>query len=67
LNIIFCLQIRQPYKKPKKQMEIKNITILGAGTMGHGIAQAALRAGYSVTLFDIETKFLEKGPAIIKA
>lgn len=33
-------------------MEIKNITILGSGIMGHGIAQVSAMAGYNVVLWD---------------
>ncbi|MDD4627525.1 MAG: 3-hydroxyacyl-CoA dehydrogenase NAD-binding domain-containing protein, partial [Syntrophomonas sp.] len=36
-------------------MEIKKIGVLGAGTMGAGIAQVAAEAGFSVILVDIET------------
>ena len=41
-------------------MEIKNITVLGSGIMGHGIAQISAMAGYNVVLRDIEQKFLDK-------
>ncbi|MCH7968006.1 MAG: 3-hydroxyacyl-CoA dehydrogenase family protein [Thaumarchaeota archaeon] len=40
-------------------MRIKNITVLGSGIMGHGIAQVSATAGYNVTLRDIEQKFLD--------
>ena len=33
---------------------IQNIAVIGAGTMGHGIAQVAAQAGYEVTLVDVE-------------
>lgn len=42
-------------------MEIKTIGVVGAGTMGHGIAQVLLRSGYSVTLADASVAFLAKG------
>lgn len=35
--------------------------VIGAGTMGNGIAQVAARAGYSVVLRDIKDEFLERG------
>ncbi len=35
-------------------MEIKRIFVIGAGTMGAGIAQVAIRAGYSVGLYDAQ-------------
>ena len=41
-------------------MKIKNITVLGSGIMGHGIAQISAMAGYNVVLRDIEQKFLDK-------
>jgi len=34
-------------------MNITKITVIGAGTMGHGIAQVAAQAGYSVSLVDV--------------
>jgi 3-hydroxyacyl-CoA dehydrogenase len=45
--------------------EIKTVTILGAGTMGAGIAIAFLDGGYHVNLFDINAEALEKGAARI--
>ena len=41
-------------------MDIKNIGVIGAGTMGNGIAQVAASAGYSVTLVDINEEYLQK-------
>lgn len=41
-------------------MEIKSITILGSGTMGHGIAQASAFSGLNVSLFDIDQDMLDK-------
>ena len=40
--------------------KIKNITVVGAGVMGYGIAQVALMAGFNVTLVDIEEKIVNK-------
>ena len=39
---------------------MKNITVIGAGTMGNGIAHAFAQSGYSVNLVDISTDALEK-------
>jgi len=47
-------------------MEIKNITVLGSGIMGHGIAQVSAMAGYNVVLRDIEQPFLDKAMGKIK-
>ena len=42
-------------------MEIKTIGVIGAGTMGNGIAQVAAEAGFSVIMRDIEDSFVERG------
>ncbi len=47
-------------------MIIKNITVLGSGIMGHGIAQVSAMSGYNVVLRDIEQKFLDKAMEKIK-
>jgi 3-hydroxybutyryl-CoA dehydrogenase len=41
------------------------IFVIGAGTMGSGIAQIAAQAGYDVCLRDIDMKFVDKGLASI--
>jgi 3-hydroxybutyryl-CoA dehydrogenase len=40
--------------------EIKTVAVLGAGTMGNGIAHSLARAGYSVILRDVEERFLQR-------
>ncbi|MCC7105120.1 MAG: 3-hydroxybutyryl-CoA dehydrogenase [Chloroflexi bacterium] len=45
----------------------KRIGVVGAGTMGAGIAQVAATAGFHVLLYDLETSFLERGLAVIGA
>jgi 3-hydroxybutyryl-CoA dehydrogenase len=47
-------------------MQIRHITVLGAGTMGHGIAHAAVAAGYDTRLFDVAPAALERGRAAIE-
>jgi 3-hydroxybutyryl-CoA dehydrogenase len=47
-------------------MEIKNITVLGSGTMGHGIAQAAITAGFTAVLYDINQGLVDQGIARIR-
>jgi len=46
-------------------MEIKRVGVIGAGTMGNGIAHVFARGGYSVTLCDVEQRFLDRGLATI--
>ena len=41
--------------------DIQTIGVLGAGTMGNGIAHVFARAGYRVILRDIEKRFLDRG------
>jgi 3-hydroxybutyryl-CoA dehydrogenase len=47
-------------------MEIKKIGVLGAGTMGNGIAQVCALSGHEVVMRDIEDRFLENGMNAIK-
>ncbi|MDI6917377.1 MAG: 3-hydroxybutyryl-CoA dehydrogenase [Thermoplasmatales archaeon] len=42
-------------------MEIKKIGVIGAGTMGHGIALVCAKSGYGVVMRDIEQKFVDNG------
>ena len=44
---------------------IKNVSVIGAGTMGNGIAHVFAHAGYSVTLIDVSATQLEKALATI--
>src|SRR6476661_174347 len=37
------------------------IGVVGAGTMGNGIAQVAARAGYNVIMHDVRDEFLDRG------
>ncbi len=43
------------------EMQVKTIGVLGAGSMGNGIAQLAAQAGYQVIMRDIEDRFIETG------
>jgi 3-hydroxybutyryl-CoA dehydrogenase len=47
-------------------METKKIAVLGAGVMGHGIAQICAQAGYEVNLRDIKDEFVQSGISRIK-
>jgi 3-hydroxybutyryl-CoA dehydrogenase len=40
---------------------ISTVAVLGAGTMGNGIAHVFARAGYTVILRDVEQRFLDRG------
>lgn len=46
-------------------MEIQRVGVIGAGTMGNGIAHVFARNGYEVTLCDIGRKFLDQALATI--
>jgi 3-hydroxybutyryl-CoA dehydrogenase len=41
-------------------MQIKRVGVVGAGTMGNGIAHVFARSGYAVTLYDVEQRFLDR-------
>jgi len=47
-------------------MEIKKIAVLGAGVMGHGIAQVCAQSGYQVNLRDIKDEFVQAGISKIR-
>lgn len=47
-------------------MDIKKIGVIGAGTMGNGIAQVAATAGYKVSLVDIKDEYLQKALSTIE-
>jgi 3-hydroxybutyryl-CoA dehydrogenase len=47
--------------------EIKTVGVVGAGTMGSGIAQVFARAGFSVVLCDLEMALLERAVERIRA
>lgn len=47
-------------------MSIENIAVIGAGTMGNGIAQVCAVAGYQVTLIDVSDAALERGLATLR-
>ena len=46
-------------------MTIKHIFVIGAGTMGNGIAQVVATSGYQVTCMDVQAAALEKAKATI--
>ena len=52
---------------PPSASAIEHITVIGAGTMGHGIAAQAARCGYSVHLYDPQEEALSRGLTQISA
>src|SRR5205085_4766623 len=46
-------------------MEIKRVGVVGAGTMGNGIAHVFARSGYDVLLCDVEQQYLDRALEII--
>lgn len=48
-------------------MAIQNILVIGAGTMGHGIAHVAAQAGYDAYLYDVASDMVETGLGKVKA
>ena len=47
--------------------QVRTITVLGAGTMGHGIAYAAVSAGFDTRMYDVSDAAVSKGRAHIEA
>ncbi|HPC02457.1 MAG TPA: 3-hydroxyacyl-CoA dehydrogenase family protein [Syntrophales bacterium] len=47
-------------------MKVERMAVIGSGTMGHGIAQAAIFAGYEVRLYDVAREMLDRALGIIK-
>ena len=46
-------------------MSIETIGVVGAGTMGNGIAHVCAKAGFRVVLVEVEQRFLDRGLAAI--
>jgi 3-hydroxybutyryl-CoA dehydrogenase len=51
--------------QPELRMAIQRVGVIGAGTMGNGIAHVFARSGYQVLLCDVEQRFLERALAVI--
>ncbi|KAB1196337.1 MULTISPECIES: 3-hydroxyacyl-CoA dehydrogenase family protein [Haloferax] len=45
--------------------DIETVGVVGAGTMGNGIAQVAAMSGYDVVMRDLETEYVERGLSAI--
>jgi 3-hydroxybutyryl-CoA dehydrogenase len=50
----------------KSQAEIRRVGVIGAGTMGNGIAHVFARSGVAVVLVEVEQRFLDRGLATIR-
>ncbi len=44
----------------EKKLGVRTVAVLGAGTMGNGIAQVAAMAGFRTWMYDLEDSFLER-------
>jgi 3-hydroxybutyryl-CoA dehydrogenase len=53
------------YVKEEERMDIFSIFVVGAGTMGNGIAQVAATSGYHVTMMDVIPGQIERAQATI--
>ena len=58
--------MQQQSDQQTRRVEIETIAVLGAGTMGHGIAQVAAACGYRVILRDTESAALVRGVQAIE-
>src|SRR5690348_12676220 len=47
-------------------MDIKTVGVIGAGTMGNGIAHVFAKNGYQVCLCEVEQRFLDHGMHTIR-
>ena len=46
-------------------MNVRTITVLGAGTMGHGVAHAAAASGFTTRLYDVSDVQLAKAHSTV--
>jgi 3-hydroxybutyryl-CoA dehydrogenase len=56
-----------PATKQVEPRQVELVAVLGAGTMGHGIAQVAALAGYRVVMRDVDRESLARGIRSIEA
>ena len=57
---------RQRYDNTGSVPEIKNVTVIGLGLMGSGIAQVAAQNNFKVTVVDEQDEYLQKGMVLIR-
>src|SRR5262249_58941132 len=60
-----CRSSGELNSKRRGEAVIRSFGVIGAGTMGNGIAQVAARAGYRVVMRDVGEEFLARGLATI--
>ncbi len=48
-------------------MKLESVAVVGAGTMGHGLALLAAKGGYTVRLVDVEEGILDRAMGLIEA
>jgi len=56
----------QELQSKRNENEIKNVTIIGAGLMGSGIAQVAAQNNFNVVIVDAEDEYLQKCMVMIR-
>ncbi len=64
-TVPFSDRIHSPLLDSRPMRDIETIAVIGAGTMGRGIAQSAATAGYKVVLVDADAAALDRGLAAI--
>jgi len=47
-------------------MDIREVTVIGAGTMGNGIAQVFAQKGHPVVMIDVKQEFVDRGMGVIR-
>jgi 3-hydroxybutyryl-CoA dehydrogenase len=47
-------------------MEVKKVAVIGAGTMGNGIAQVFAHHGYPVVMIDVKNEFVQRGMGAVE-
>jgi 3-hydroxyacyl-CoA dehydrogenase len=53
--------MREPAEDRFVEHFAQHVAVIGAGTMGHGIAQVCAMAGYEVVLADATAEFAQRG------
>ncbi len=63
------LHIRRAGRRPRSPMTLhfQSVTVLGAGTMGHGIAHVCAMAGIDTVLYDVDLGAVDTGLRLIRA